>query len=132
MCAAIDQKAKQPYEYKTTQGTLKITKTLYVDDGTYMSKTRKGAQKAIGAVSDFAICTGTIVKPEKSFIYSTRKGEEIKVRTMEDKESGYSHYALKEIRRKDFFRHLGNIQTAEGRTSLLNVEMCMMERRKRE
>jgi len=88
-----------------------------------MSKTRKGAQKVIGAVSDFAICTGTIVKPEKSFIDSTRKGEEIKVRTMEDKESGYGHCALKEIGRKDFFRHLGNIQTAEGRTSVLNVEM---------
>jgi len=89
-----------------------------------MAKTRKGAQKVIDAVSDFAICTGTMVKPEKSFIYSTRKGEAIKVRTMEDKESGYSHYyALKEIGRKDFFRHLGNIQTAEGRTSVLNVDM---------
>jgi len=123
MCAAIDQKAEQPYEYKTTQGTLKITKTLYADDGTYMSKTRTGAQKVIGAVSDFAICTGTIVKPEKSFVYSTREGEEIKVRTTEDKESGYSRYALKEIGSTDFFRHLGNIQTAEGRTSVLNVDM---------
>jgi len=88
-----------------------------------MSKTRKGAQRVIDAVSDFAICVGTIVKPEKSFAYSTREGEEIKVRTMENKESGYSHHALKEIRRKDFFRHLGNIQTAEGRASVLNVDM---------
>ena len=59
----------------------KITKVIYADDGTYFQQTREGAQKIVNTISTFATATGTIIKPEKSYIYSNQKERPINITT---------------------------------------------------
>ena len=121
MSAIIEKKATNPYTYKTNKKTLILNKTIYADDGAYFSSSREGAQQATTPVSDFASATGTIVKPTKSFCYSNTKGERVKVRIYT--KEGFETYDLQEVDDKAYYRHLGNVQNADGDQSLKNITM---------
>jgi len=95
MSAAVEKKAKAPYEYNTPEGTLKTNKCIYADDATYMSRTRSGGQTLTTVVSDFASCTGTIIKPEKSYTYATKIIEPLKVRMYINTKEKFRTYNLK-------------------------------------
>jgi len=123
MSSAIETKATDPCIYETPQGTLTTNKCVYADDSTGMSRTRQGAQVLTTTISDSASCTGTIVKPEKSYSYSTAAGEPLVVRTYTGKDNGFISYPLKQISDADYYRHLGNIQNSKGHTNIKDKTM---------
>ena len=124
----VEQNSKAPYEYDTKKATKKFTKVIYADDGTYFQQTREGAQKIVNAISNFATTTGIIIKPEKSYIYSNQKGNPIMITTYDGKDENNKlknkqKQAMKELGDKDYFRHLGNVQNAQGHNPLKTTEM---------
>ena len=102
-------------------------KVIYADDGTYVSQTKEGMQKIANAIADFSTATGIIVKPEKSYVYSNIENVEIKIDTYK----GNGKYKLGQPRtttlvnvtEKSMWRHLGNIQNANGTTVLGDTVM---------
>jgi hypothetical protein len=121
MSAYVESKASSPYTYGRGKYKLKLNKVIYADDGTYLSSTRKGAQKVLNAVADFATATGIMIKPAKSYTYSNREGPPLTVTTYEKSNTRYKLRnklvtKLDELEETSYFRHLGNVQNAEGHT----------------
>jgi len=106
MSAVVDKEATEPYEHHTSKGIVKISKVIYADDGTYIARTRKGVQKIVTAVSDFASRTGTIIKPQKNYTYANHDGPPLKVR-MFGQGGERSEYNLTEINETDFLQAPG-------------------------
>lgn len=128
MSAYVDNEAKKPFVHKTKTATTKINKVIYADDGTYFAATRKGAQTTVNAVSDFASATGIMVKPQKSYFYSTEEGEPIAIRTLIKKKTKNTKKELQctqmnETNITEFSRHLGNTQNAKGEQSIYGTEL---------
>ena len=130
MSAYVESKASSPYTNGRGKYKLKLNKVIYADDGTYLSSTRKGAQKVLNAVADFATATGIMIKPAKSYTYSNREGPPLTVTTYEQSNTKYKLRnklvtKLDELEETSYFRHLGNVQNAEGHTHPLNQWLCM-------
>ena len=127
MSEYVEKMSKDSYIYGKNDFQLKITKVIYADDGTYFQKSRKGGQNIMNAVATFATATGIVVKPSKSYVYSTDKGSPIMIPTYDqshDSKLGkVTKTKLKELGENDFFRHLGNIQNAKGENSIKNTIM---------
>ena len=139
MSAYVEHEFTDPYEYTTKNETLKVTKVIYADDGTYFQSSRKGAQKVLNAVAGFATATGIVVKPPKSYAFSNQEGNPLVICTCTEstivrksekgkkvdhtflKEKTYTE--LKELGDEDFYKHLGNIQNALGDTPTHATEM---------
>jgi len=113
MCAAVEKKAEHPYVYHTPDGNLHTTKCVYADDSTFV----------ITTVSDFASCTGTIIKPQKSYSYATKNNPPLKVRMYLGRETKFQEYELKQITDSQYFRHLGNVQNSRGQVSIKATRM---------
>ena len=117
MSEYVEKMSKDSYIYGKNDFQLKITKVIYADDGTYFQKSREGGQNIMNAVATFATATGIVVKPSKSYMYSTDKGHPITIPTYDQSQNKIlgkqTKTKLKELGEKDFFRHLGNIQNAK-------------------
>ena len=121
MSAYVNTKSTKPYTYTTKTQSIDITKVIYADDGTYFQQTRTAAQNVLKAVATFSTATGIIVKPQKSYAYSTCDPTQPLVI---DTYTGYSKNTgeltgkvrteIKELKDTDFYKHLGNIQNALG------------------
>ena len=75
----------------------------------------------LNAVADFATATGIMIKPAKSYTYSNREGPPLTVTTYEKSNTKYKLRnklvtKLDELEETSYFRHLGNVQNAEGHT----------------
>ena len=121
MSAYVETKASRPYTYGTGKHQIKLNKVIYADDGTYLASTRRGAQRVLAAVADFATATGIMIKPAKSYTYSNREGPPLKVTTYEKSNTRFKLRnrvvtELDELGENDYFRHLGNVQNARGHT----------------
>ena len=85
---------------------------------TYFQTHRKGTQKIMTSIDEFSAAVGIIVKPSKSYTYSTKAICPITSITWEGKEKyqlGKEIITkLTQLKETDFFRHLGNIQNAAG------------------
>jgi len=128
MSAYVEKYTNDPYIYGHNEHQCAITKVIYADDGTYFQRTREGAQRAMDCVSNFATATGIIVKPTKSYIYSNSPGKAVTITTHEQSNTKYTlqtpvYTALTELADTAFFKHLGNIQTANGKSTIYDVEM---------
>ena len=81
----------------------------------------------MNAVATFATALGIVVKPSKSYMYSTDKGPPVTIPTYNQSHNTIlgkqTKTKLKELGEKDFFRHLGNIQNAKGENSINNTIM---------
>ena len=79
----------------------------------------------MNAVVTFATATWIVVKPSKSYMYSTDKGHPITIPTYDQSQNKIlgkqTKTKLKELGEKDFFRHLGNVQNAKGENSKKNT-----------
>jgi hypothetical protein len=96
---------------------------MYTDDATCMSRTRDGGQKLTTVVSDFALCTGTIIKPEKSYTYATKTIKPLRVRMYMNTKEGFRTYELKQTKQDEYFRHLGNVQNGAGQYHIRDTKM---------
>jgi hypothetical protein len=123
-----------PYIYTTGYNTTtQMHKIIYADDGTYVSRSKQGLQNMANAISNFCTATGIIVKPEKSYVYikrmnqrlkrlrrgNQRKQNKIYIRTHQGgngKLGPSTKTNLTTISADDAWRHLGNVQTAKGKT----------------
>ena len=128
LSAYVEKNTKEPYVYGQGEHKRAITKVIYADDGTYFQRSRKGGQRAMDCVSNFATATGIVVKPTKSYLYANRSGRPITITTHERSNTNYNlrkpaRTALTELGDDDFFRHLGNIQNAKGECTIQNIEM---------
>ena len=128
MCAYVESKATKPYKYGSGQHTLTINKVIYADDGTYLAHARSGAQTVLTAVADFSTATGIKIKPPKSYTYSNRPGKPLRVTTYEQSNTNFKLRGkqvteLVELTEKEYFRHLGNIQNAQGSTPVTPTYM---------
>ena len=114
----VEMNSSQPYTITVKGEKTKFTKTIYADDGTYFQTHRKGIQKIMVAIDEFSAAVGIIVKPTKSYTYSTKEMQPITSITWEGKEKYQlgkeTITKLTQLQETDFFRHLGNIQNAEG------------------
>jgi hypothetical protein len=81
MSEYVEKMSKDSYIYGENDFQLKITKVIYADDGTYFQKSREGGQNIMNAVATFATATWIVVKPSKSYMYSTDKGHPITIPT---------------------------------------------------
>ena len=130
MSAYVNKKSTKPYTYNTRHQTIDITKVIYADDGTYFQQTRQAAQNVLNAVTNFSTATGIIVKPQKSYAYSTCAPTQPLVI---DTYTGYSKNTgeltgkvrteIKELKDTDFYKHLGNIQNALGDNPIKPTEL---------
>ena len=131
LSAYVNTETTKPYKYTINkEKSIDIIKTIYADDGNYMSRTHKSAKQQAHAISNFSTSTGIIVKPQKSYIYANYvipDNDVIEITTYKgDGKFGLGEpnvYALKQIKATDFWRHLGNVQNAEGRTTIQDVKM---------
>ena len=94
---------------------------MYADDGTHFSRTRGGIQQAIHATSDFASATGVIIKPEKSYCYLTKNGPPITIRKYTSR--GFEYSNMKELSKSVYYKHLGNVQNAEGGQTIKDIPL---------
>ena len=121
-------KCKKKYKYGNTEHKLTITKVIFADDGTYLSHTRSGAQRVLTAVAYFSTATGIKKKPPKSYTYSNRPGKPLYITTYEQSDTNFKLRGkqvteLVELQEEDYFRHLGNIQNAQGSTPVKPAQM---------
>ena len=121
MSAYVETKATSPYIYGRGKHKLSLNKVIYADDGTYLASSRQGAQRVLNAVAEFATATGIMIKPAKSYTYSNRPGEPLTVTTYEKSNTKYKLRnkvvtVLAELDETHYFRHLGNVQNAQGHT----------------
>ena len=77
-----------------------------------------------------------MIKPPKSYTYSNRPGKPLHITTYEKsitnfKLRGKKVTELVELKEGDYFRHLGNIQNAEGSTPITPTNIYMMAAPKR-
>ena len=121
MSAYVETKASRPYIYGRGEHKISLNKVIYADDGTYLASSRKGAQRILNAVADFATATGIMIKPAKSYTYSNRPGDPLTVTTYEKSNTKFKLRnkivtKLDELDETHYFRHLGNVQNAQGHT----------------
>ena len=129
LSAYVDEKSPSPYKYTVSDNvTIKINKTIYADDGNYMSRSRTGGQTQADGISAFCASTGIIAKPEKSYEYSNDPEAETKKIhfTVYGGDGSYGLRELepvmiKQLNENDYFKHLGNIQNAKGDTTMKSV-----------
>ena len=108
MSEYVEKMSKDSYIYGEKEFQLKITKVIYADDGTYFQKSREGGQNIMNAVATFATATGIVVKPSKSYMYSTDKGPPITIPTYDQSHNKIlgrqTTTKLKELDENDFFQ----------------------------
>jgi hypothetical protein len=127
----VNTKTPKPYEYTVSDTKrTKIIKTTYADDGNYMSRTHESAKSQATAISSFCTSTGIIVKPQRSYVYTNYDVPEennIEIITY----TGDGNFGLgtptitplKQIKPGGYRRHLGNVQTAMGKTTIHDVKL---------
>ena len=87
----VDMNSPESIPLTNNRNGKRINKCIYADDGTYMQRTREAAQTQVDAVAKFAMATGIIIKPTKSYVYSTTKGKPITVEVYERKDKKPTH-----------------------------------------
>ena len=117
MSEYIGKNTTDAYEYKINEtDSVKLSKIIYADDATYFAKSIAGLQSIVTAVANFAMATGVIVKPTKSYWYSNMPGTDtINIQTCgEDGKYGLNNTCtsiMKRIKEDDYWKHLGNRQS---------------------
>ena len=67
----VETNSTQPYTITVKGEETQFTKVTYADDGTYFQTHRKRTQKVMMSIDEFSAAVGIIVKPTKSYTYST-------------------------------------------------------------
>ena len=67
----VQMESTQPYTIAVKGEETKFTKVIHVDDGTYFQTHRKRTQKCMMSIDEFSAAVEIIVKPTKSYTYST-------------------------------------------------------------